>query len=92
MELNEVRRVEFLLAPAVGTATLSSPEVTSERLTIGSPSISGKSVRATVTATTIGQHVIKCEAVTSSGETVIGTVRVVVRDSYNCIGTADYDR
>lgn len=81
MELNEKRTFTFKLDPAVGANTLSSPEVTSPQLTVGTASVSGKSISASVTASRTGTHMIKAQCSLSSGEIVVGVIRVKVVDS-----------
>ena len=81
MELNEARRITFDLAGAVGTNTLSAPVVTCDALTVGTPTVSGKTIGVTITASRIGTHMVKCQATLSSSETVIGVARVRVTDT-----------
>ena len=93
LELNEVRSVTFNLAGAVGSNSISTFTLTSSNLTFGTPTISGTTATATLTAAATGTHAIKATATLSSGETVIGVVRAKVVDSTLCYesATSDYE-
>jgi len=80
MILGEIRRVTAALAGVTGTNSITDKEVTSDTLTIGTPSVSGTNLSFLVTASQVGTHFIKASADLSSGETVSGYIRAKVTD------------
>lgn len=74
----EIRSVTLILSGAVGTNEISGCDVTSDTLTIGTPSINGTSVSFLVTASQAGDHYILASADLSSSETVKGYIRAKV--------------
>lgn len=93
MVKDEARNVVFKLGGAVGVNTISgTPTVESVNglTTFGAPSVSGTSVTVKVTAANTGSDVIKLTAVLSSGETIIGPVRVRITDPAVCY-SRDYN-
>ena len=91
MELGEIRRATFKLSGVVGINSINSATITCPGLTIGTPTISGTSVEASITASSVGTHKVKAVANLSSTETVIGYVRVKVLDSSCETGGRLYD-
>ena len=90
MEVGEIRRVTFNLAGAVGSNSISDFDISSPRLTFGTPSINGTSVTVTVTASQTGTHSIIATAELNSAETIKGFVRAKVVDSSQCYPSGDY--
>lgn len=87
----EVRRVTLNLSGAVGVNSITSTEVTSDALTIGTPAINGTSVSFLVTAGQPGTNYILASAVLSSSETVKGYIRAMVK-AQPCVSSTDgYD-
>ena len=84
MELGEVRNVTFKLAGAVGANAIDSATFTCDRLTLGTPLISGTDVEVRVSADHTGTHNIIATATLDSLETIKGFVRCKVVDSSNC--------
>lgn len=81
LELNEKRTCTFKLDGAVGSTTLSAPIVTCPEMTVGAPSISGKSVIVALTAGRTGTHMVRVQATLSNGDIVAGVARFKVIDS-----------
>lgn len=75
LRIGEKRRVEANIAGAAGVNSISSVDVTSDNMTITSPSSSGLNVTFFLTATQEGTFYTKVEATLSSGETVIDYLR-----------------
>jgi hypothetical protein len=88
---DEVRRVTLNLSGAVGTNTITDSDITSDTLTIGTPSISGTSVSFNVTASNQGTHYILASADLSSGETIKGYIRAKVTGKPCTSATTDYE-
>lgn len=86
----EARNVTFKLGGAVGANSISdfSLESCNSLTTFGTPSINGTNATVLVTAVRTGCDTIKATAELSSGETVIGLVRVTVTDCH--ANTTDY--
>jgi hypothetical protein len=87
---NAVMSVTLNLAAVAGTNTITPATVTCDTLTIGTPSIAGKNITFTVTASNLGTHQILASATLSNGEIVKGYIRACVKGE-PCTDARDYE-
>lgn len=92
MYVGEKRRVSVNVAGVAGVNSISSVEVTNDKMTIESASSSGLNVTFFLTATQQGNFYTKIAPTLSSGETPTGYLRTLVKpDPTSNSDTTRYD-